>query len=228
MTELQGDSTMWPLSRAGFHFQLQFFQEFSDSMLEGQLLGVSPLFCRTLKETGLYSHRHKLAGTLSGGMKRKLSIAIALLGGSRVVILDEPTTGVDPCSRRSIWEIISKNKKGTVRRGNVAQRQRWFVSFYKDGTSGFELWVLEAREKKNLEDWDFAILEGASWLVSVNSQCHLKNNFTIEHSLQYCKICLSCCLSSNFTNNYQKMQLIFTWYSVFPHSVRLSAVSLLR
>ncbi|KAJ7419550.1 ATP-binding cassette sub-family A member 12 [Willisornis vidua] len=67
---------------------------------------------RTLKETGLYSHRHKLAGTLSGGMKRKLSIAIALLGGSRVVILDEPTTGVDPCSRRSIWEIISKNKKG--------------------------------------------------------------------------------------------------------------------
>uniref|UniRef100_A0A8C5TVU4 ATP binding cassette subfamily A member 12 n=1 Tax=Malurus cyaneus samueli TaxID=2593467 RepID=A0A8C5TVU4_9PASS len=66
----------------------------------------------TLKETGLYSHRHKLAGTLSGGMKRKLSIAIALLGGSRVVILDEPTTGVDPCSRRSIWEIISKNKKG--------------------------------------------------------------------------------------------------------------------
>ncbi|XP_041316146.1 ATP-binding cassette sub-family A member 12 [Pyrgilauda ruficollis] len=67
---------------------------------------------RTLKETGLYSHRHKLAGTLSGGMKRKLSIAIALLGGSKVVILDEPTTGVDPCSRRSIWEIISKNKKG--------------------------------------------------------------------------------------------------------------------
>ncbi|KAF1414239.1 ATP-binding cassette sub-family A member 12, partial [Eudyptes chrysocome] len=67
---------------------------------------------RTLKETGLYSHRHKLAGSLSGGMKRKLSIAIALLGGSKVVILDEPTTGVDPCSRRSIWEIISKNKKG--------------------------------------------------------------------------------------------------------------------
>ncbi|KYO33489.1 hypothetical protein Y1Q_0008681 [Alligator mississippiensis] len=67
---------------------------------------------RTLKETGLYSHRHKLAGSLSGGMKRKLSISIAFLGGSRVVILDEPTTGVDPCSRRCIWEIISRNKKG--------------------------------------------------------------------------------------------------------------------
>ncbi|XP_054827532.1 glucosylceramide transporter ABCA12 [Eublepharis macularius] len=67
---------------------------------------------RTLKDTGLYNHRHKLAGSLSGGMKRKLSISIALLGGSRVVILDEPTTGVDPCSRRGIWEIISKNRKG--------------------------------------------------------------------------------------------------------------------
>ncbi|KAJ7345047.1 hypothetical protein JRQ81_000997, partial [Phrynocephalus forsythii] len=67
---------------------------------------------RTLKETGLYSHRHKMAGSLSGGMKRKLSISIALLGGSKVVILDEPTTGVDPCSRRGIWEIISKNRKG--------------------------------------------------------------------------------------------------------------------
>lgn len=65
---------------------------------------------RTLKDTGLYSHRHKRVGTLSGGMKRKLSISIALIGGSRVVILDEPSTGVDPCSRRSIWDVISKNK----------------------------------------------------------------------------------------------------------------------
>lgn len=67
---------------------------------------------RTLKDTGLYSHRHKRVGTLSGGMKRKLSISIALIGGSRVVILDEPSTGVDPCSRRSIWDVISKNKTG--------------------------------------------------------------------------------------------------------------------
>lgn len=155
MPELQGDSTLWPLSRAvhtwaGFHFAVtvsfRYFQiPCLEKMLERQLWGVVfPLFCRTLKETGLYSHRHKLAGTLSGGMKRKLSIAIALLGGSRVVILDEPTTGVDPCSRRSIWEIISKNKKGTMMRGGFAQRQRWFVSLYKDGT---HLWLLEAREK---------------------------------------------------------------------------------
>ncbi|KAJ8352847.1 hypothetical protein SKAU_G00243230 [Synaphobranchus kaupii] len=64
-----------------------------------------------LQETGMYAHRHKRVGTLSGGMKRKLSISIAFIGGSRLVILDEPTTGVDPCSRRSIWDIVIQHKK---------------------------------------------------------------------------------------------------------------------
>ncbi|XP_051999206.1 glucosylceramide transporter ABCA12-like [Xyrauchen texanus] len=66
---------------------------------------------RTLMETGMYDHRHKRVGTLSGGMKRKLSISIAFIGGSRLVVLDEPTTGVDPCSRRSIWDIVLKHKQ---------------------------------------------------------------------------------------------------------------------
>ncbi|MBN3307253.1 ABCAC protein, partial [Amia calva] len=65
---------------------------------------------KTLLDTGLYSHRHKLVGTLSGGMKRKLSISIAFIGGSRLVVLDEPTTGVDPCSRRGIWDIVIQHK----------------------------------------------------------------------------------------------------------------------
>ncbi|XP_041700647.2 glucosylceramide transporter ABCA12 isoform X2 [Coregonus clupeaformis] len=66
---------------------------------------------KILEETGMYAHRHKRVGTLSGGMKRKLSISIAFIGGSRLVVLDEPTTGVDPCSRRSIWDIVIKHKK---------------------------------------------------------------------------------------------------------------------
>ncbi|KPP71580.1 hypothetical protein Z043_109489 [Scleropages formosus] len=64
-----------------------------------------------LQDTGLYTHRHKRVGTLSGGMKRKLSISIAFIGGSHLVVLDEPTTGVDPCSRRAIWDIIIQHKK---------------------------------------------------------------------------------------------------------------------
>ncbi|XP_069053189.1 uncharacterized protein abca12 isoform X2 [Lepisosteus oculatus] len=65
---------------------------------------------KTLQETGMYAHRHKRVGTLSGGMKRKLSISIAFIAGSRLVVLDEPTSGVDPCSRRSIWDIVIQNK----------------------------------------------------------------------------------------------------------------------
>ncbi|KAM9743027.1 ATP-binding cassette sub-family A member 2 [Menidia menidia] len=56
--------------------------------------------------------RHSLVQTLSGGMKRKLSVAIAFVGGSRAVILDEPTAGVDPYARRAIWDLILKYKRG--------------------------------------------------------------------------------------------------------------------
>jgi len=48
----------------------------------------------------------------SGGMKRRLSVAIALIGDPKVVFLDEPTTGMDPVHRRQVWNIINKAKKG--------------------------------------------------------------------------------------------------------------------
>lgn len=50
--------------------------------------------------------------SLSGGMQRKLSVAIAFVGGSKVVVLDEPTAGVDPYSRRGIWDLLLKYRKG--------------------------------------------------------------------------------------------------------------------
>ena len=46
------------------------------------------------------------AGSLSGGQKRRLSIALAIVGIPRILILDEPTTGIDPENRHKIWEII--------------------------------------------------------------------------------------------------------------------------
>jgi ATP-binding cassette subfamily A (ABC1) protein 3 len=60
----------------------------------------------------LLNKRHAVANTLSGGMKRKLSCGIALVGGSPVVILDEPTSGCDPSARRAIWDLLIKNKPG--------------------------------------------------------------------------------------------------------------------
>lgn len=63
-------------------------------------------------DLGLENKRDALACKLSGGMQRKLSIGIAFTAGSKTVILDEPTAGVDPYARRSIWELLLKYKEG--------------------------------------------------------------------------------------------------------------------
>ncbi|XP_032883716.1 retinal-specific phospholipid-transporting ATPase ABCA4 [Amblyraja radiata] len=65
-----------------------------------------------LDEIGLTHKRDELAQNLSGGMKRKLSVALAFIGGAKVIILDEPTSGVDPYSRRSIWDLLLKYRSG--------------------------------------------------------------------------------------------------------------------
>uniref|UniRef100_A0A8D2D2U3 ATP binding cassette subfamily A member 13 n=1 Tax=Sciurus vulgaris TaxID=55149 RepID=A0A8D2D2U3_SCIVU len=67
---------------------------------------------KTLKDVGLIQHQHKQTQTLSGGLRRKLSIGIAFMGTSSTVVLDEPTSGVDPCSRRSLWDILLKYREG--------------------------------------------------------------------------------------------------------------------
>jgi ABC-type multidrug transport system ATPase subunit len=66
----------------------------------------------SLKRVSLVDLRRNLSKALSGGEKRRLSIAIALVGNPSVVFLDEPTTGLDPEVRRLIWNIISEAKSG--------------------------------------------------------------------------------------------------------------------
>ncbi|XP_051809988.1 LOW QUALITY PROTEIN: phospholipid-transporting ATPase ABCA1b [Acanthochromis polyacanthus] len=65
-----------------------------------------------LQDTGLPHKRTSRSSTLSGGMQRKLSVALAFVGGSKVVILDEPTAGVDPYARRGIWDLLLQYRQG--------------------------------------------------------------------------------------------------------------------
>ncbi len=62
---------------------------------------------RYLKLVDLEHFQDRLAGQLSGGMKQKLAICSALIGQPEILLLDEPTTGVDPVSRREFWDILA-------------------------------------------------------------------------------------------------------------------------
>merc|ERR1719461_587191 len=66
---------------------------------------------RTLIQVGIMEKRKSFPHQMSGGQRRKLSLGIALIGGSKIVFLDEPTSGMDPQSRRVTWNMIAKEKK---------------------------------------------------------------------------------------------------------------------
>ena len=65
-------------------------------------------------EVNLWNVADNEVRTFSGGMKRRLSVAISGIGDPRIIIMDEPTTGLDPVSRRKVWELIQKIKKDRV------------------------------------------------------------------------------------------------------------------
>jgi ABC-2 type transport system ATP-binding protein len=65
-------------------------------------------YTRLMEMTGLDPFQKRLAGQLSGGMKQKLGLACTLVRTPELLLLDEPTVGVDPLSRRELWEIIRK------------------------------------------------------------------------------------------------------------------------
>lgn len=56
----------------------------------------------------LTEYKKVAAGTLSGGNKRKLNVAIAMIGNPPVIMLDEPSAGMDPHARRFMWKVISR------------------------------------------------------------------------------------------------------------------------
>ncbi len=71
---------------------------------------------RLLKMAGLFNVQDRLASNLSGGMRQKLSLICTLLHHPKLLLLDEPTTGVDPVSRLELWEILDEIRKseGTI------------------------------------------------------------------------------------------------------------------
>lgn len=95
------------------------FSLYQDLTVEENLNFFATVFNTTVKENyhlieDIYKHiepfRTRRAGKLSGGMKQKLALSCALIHKPKVLFLDEPTTGVDPVSRKEFWEMLLKLK----------------------------------------------------------------------------------------------------------------------
>ena len=69
---------------------------------------------KTLHDFQLEDIQYMLAKNLSAGQRRKLSISISLIGGSKVIFLDEPSSGMDITSRRNLWEILKRQTDGKI------------------------------------------------------------------------------------------------------------------
>ena len=100
----------------------QDFQGFSDLTVRenieyfAKLYSVKNKVDEIIEKLDLKEHERKKFRELSGGLKRRVAIACGLVGNPKVVFLDEPTVGLDPKSRRNIWELIKslKSEKITI------------------------------------------------------------------------------------------------------------------
>lgn len=94
---------LFPLLTVKEH--VQFFFQIKGGYSKRARLDADACVETSIQDVALLEKKNTFAKNLSGGMKRKLSVAIAFCGDSKFVFLDEPTSGMDPFSRRFIWNV---------------------------------------------------------------------------------------------------------------------------
>ncbi|MCD7935632.1 MAG: ABC transporter ATP-binding protein [Tannerellaceae bacterium] len=168
------------------------FSLYQDLSVEENLAFFATIFNTTIQENynlikDIYQQiepfKNRKAGKLSGGMKQKLALCCALIHKPTVLFLDEPTTGVDPVSRKEFWEMLKKLKEQNISilvstpymdEASLCDR----IAFIQDGhflkidtpagiTSQFgeKLWAVEADDMYKL-------------LLDLRSNPHVKSSFT--------------------------------------------------
>jgi len=142
------------------------FDTFNNNLTVGEhvklfagIKGVKVDVKTTLKNIDLLEKKDNFPKELSGGQRRKLCITLALLGSPKFIFLDEPTTGLDPYSRKTIWELLSKNKKDCI---------MFVTTHYMD-------------EADLLADRKMIISNGN--ITCLGTSLFLKNSFNMNYSL---------------------------------------------
>ena len=119
---------------------------------------------KAITELNLTAHRTKPAGTLSGGNKRKLSVGMAIIGNPPIVLLDEPSAGMDPEARRFMWSVVEK----------ISQR---------DKKSAVILTTHSMEEAEALSTKMGIMVRGGIFRCFGSSQ-HIKNKFATGYELE--------------------------------------------
>eukprot|EP01130_Rhizamoeba_saxonica_P017887 TRINITY_DN8798_c0_g1_i1.p1 TRINITY_DN8798_c0_g1~~TRINITY_DN8798_c0_g1_i1.p1 ORF type:complete len:1347 (+),score=353.90 TRINITY_DN8798_c0_g1_i1:25-4041(+) len=138
---------LWKQLKAREHLEL--FSEIKgvpSHLVEGEIE-------QRLDDVDLLKNADEYAGGFSGGMQRRLSVAIALVGDPKIVYLDEPTTGMDPVSRRKVWNLIENVKRGRV-----------------------TLLTTHSMEEADILGDRIAIMK-EGYIVAVGTSLHLKNKY---------------------------------------------------
>jgi len=142
------------------------FDTFNNNLTVGEhvklfagIKGIKVKVKEILKDIDLLEKKDNFPKELSGGQKRKLCITLALLGSPKFIFLDEPTTGLDPYSRKNIWELLSRKKKDCI---------MFVTTHYMD-------------EADLLADRKMIISNGN--ITCLGSSLFLKNSFNMNYSL---------------------------------------------
>ena len=139
----------------------------------------------------LKSQMHNLVSSLSGGMKRRISIGLALIGNAKFVIFDEPTTGLDPVNRKNVWNFIKELKtrgKTVLLTTHIMDEADYLsdrIAIINNGKILRLKTAVEIKNEFNMVNVIFALKKSSETFVQ-SIRSYFESNFKDLYAEKYC------------------------------------------